>query len=409
MSAIQMHAHVTLMSGQVMAAYIAVFILLALGLAIFILDTFPVANTWQSRIHIGRWENRAEWAEAISQVASKWLRKTPTITLTDNRRLVVIDMLRGQYRRDSIQHWQQAALLLGLAEEQKRQPDAKRAQSLADFISSIVVSGRWKTRPDEIDSAILAYAMIEASADINHIKPALDEVWALIQSRTGTDGTVYYRTHMQDFRFVDTIGFICPFLVRYGQLFDVPAAVDLAILQIEKYDAAMLGETLIPAHAFVLENRMPSGLFGWGRGMGWYAIGLADAWHALDSGHPKKPSLEARLKQFAKNAIALQRENGSWGWNATNPQSIADSSATATLAWLLTRAAGIPDMEPAGEAREKAMRYLMKRTRRNGAVDFSQGDTKGIGVYSQIFDILPFTQGFALRCAATHIFKSAEN
>ena len=35
--------------------------------------------------------------------------------------------------------------------------------------------------------------------------------------------------------------------------------------------------------------------------------------------------------------------------------------------------------------------------------DFSQGDTKGIGVYSQNFDVLPFTQGFVLR---TSCFKS---
>lgn len=39
----------------------------------------------------------------------------------------------------------------------------------------------------------------------------------------------------------------------------------------------------------------------------------------------------------------------------------------------------------------------MQATRKNGAVDFSQGDTKDIGVYSSNFDILPFTQGFAIR------------
>ena len=43
------------------------------------------------------------------------------------------------------------------------------------------------------------------------------------------------------------------------------------------------------------------------------------------------------------------------------------------------------------------MRYLQSVTRRDGTVDFSQGDTKGIGVYSMNFDRLPFTQGFVLR------------
>lgn len=31
------------------------------------------------------------------------------------------------------------------------------------------------------------------------------------------------------------------------------------------------------------------------------------------------------------------------------------------------------------------------------AVDFSQGESKAIGVYSQTFDILPFTQGLVFR------------
>ena len=45
----------------------------------------------------------------------------------------------------------------------------------------------------------------------------------------------------------------------------------------------------------------------------------------------------------------------------------------------------------------KGIKYLMKVTRRNGIVDFSQGDTKDIGVYSQLFDKMPFTQGLAIR------------
>ena len=49
------------------------------------------------------------------------------------------------------------------------------------------------------------------------------------------------------------------------------------------------------------------------------------------------------------------------------------------------------------EEAKKALDYLNSVTRRNGAIYFSQGDTKAIGVYSQNFDILPFTQGFVLK------------
>ena len=72
------------------------------------------------------------------------------------------------------------------------------------------------------------------------------------------------------------------------------------------------------------------------------------------------------------------------------PEDRSDSSATAVFAWLFKERKEI-------KASQKALQYLQSVTRRDGAVDFSQGDTKGLGVYAQEFNILPFTQGFLLR------------
>jgi unsaturated rhamnogalacturonyl hydrolase len=70
------------------------------------------------------------------------------------------------------------------------------------------------------------------------------------------------------------------------------------------------------------------------------------------------------------------------------------------LGWFLQLASGIKGLEKScGEGARRAAAYLMSVTRRNGAVDFSQGDTKDIGVYSTHFTILPFTQGFSIRLA----------
>jgi unsaturated rhamnogalacturonyl hydrolase len=85
----------------------------------------------------------------------------------------------------------------------------------------------------------------------------------------------------------------------------------------------------------------------------------------------------------------------------TRPETRADSSVTAALAWFLLRAAAASGAP--GDARERARRalaYLRGVTRRSGAIDFAQGDTRDIGVYAQRFDVLPFAQGFALRAAA---------
>ena len=101
---------------------------------------------------------------------------------------------------------------------------------------------------------------------------------------------------------------------------------------------------------------------------------------------------------FGQMAVTFQNEDGSWNWLILNKQSQKDSSTTATLAWFFTNAAAINTIaEQSLQAKEKALHYLKQVTRRTGVVDFSQGDTKTIGVHSQQFDILPFTQGFCLR------------
>jgi unsaturated rhamnogalacturonyl hydrolase len=102
--------------------------------------------------------------------------------------------------------------------------------------------------------------------------------------------------------------------------------------------------------------------------------------------------------QLAKTILQFQNENGSWSWLIMSPEKQKDSSTTAILSWFLANAASIPEISADCKlAQEKALQYLKKVTRRSGAVDFSQGDTKAIGVYSQQYDILPFTQGFCLR------------
>ncbi|MBW7458193.1 hypothetical protein K0U00_29540, partial [Paenibacillus sepulcri] len=72
--------------------------------------------------------------------------------------------------------------------------------------------------------------------------------------------------------------------------------------------------------------------------------------------------------------------------------------ATAVLGWFLGEASHLEHLaEACSKGSQRAASYLMKVTRRSGAVDFSQGDTKDIGVYSMLFNILPFTQGFCIR------------
>ncbi|OOR15114.1 glycoside hydrolase family 88 protein, partial [Bacillus cereus] len=111
-------------------------------------------------------------------------------------------------------------------------------------------------------------------------------------------------------------------------------------------------------------------------------IGLIDTWNELPENNSYKPVLEESVRKFAKATMKFQQQ-GNWNWTVTRNECGPDSSATSTLGWFMLNAAKIEDIsKECLESADKAIGYLMGVTRRNGAVDFSQGDTKDIGVYS---------------------------
>ncbi|MEL1240109.1 glycoside hydrolase family 88 protein [Flavobacterium flavipallidum] len=377
------------------------FYILLLIFLVLAVDFIPMLYTWQSRIRIGRYNSTEQWNYKITEKSIKWLKKAPTITFTDNRRLVIIDILKGNYKRAAIQHWQEAALVLGLSEVVAKTNSITIRKNIEQYIANkIDKNGFWLDKPKEIDGVILAYAMINLKGiDHDKMKPSYDYIYNLILSLEGMDGTIAYKSYSTNYRYVDTIGFICPFLINYGIKFQVEEAVNLGINQITEFNKyAMLNDTFIPCHSYLVDSKIPVGLFGWGRGLGWYAIGLIDSWTALPDAHEYKYKLTESVIAFAKMAVQFQNENGSWNWIVSVKEFRADSSTTATLAWFFANAFQIESIrEISLAAKSKALQYLMSVTRRDGAIDFSQGDTKAIGVHSQDFDILPFTQGFVLR------------
>lgn len=384
-----------------MIIHFVLYILVALFILIHCIDMVPLFRDWLGRIKIGKYDSIDIWADDIRKTALKWLIKTPKIKVTDNSRLIILDILKGNYTKAAIQHWQQASLLLGLNEFLKTKENITLQEKIVTCLDATFDSnGQWIEKPQHIDVAILAFSVMKLDfIDINKYKVAFDTVWELIKEHKGEDGTIFYRHSTKKYRYVDTIGFICPFLVTYGLKYGKEECVELAIAQLRNYEQyGMHKELSIPVHAYAFDNKIPLGLYGWGRGLGWYALGLMDSWKEIPVGNKYKTELEQLVIKFAKAAINFQQDNGSWGWTVTRSESVRDSSTTAILGWYLVNAAEVSEnAEQCIRHSEKAFNYLMGVTRRDGAVDFSQGDTKDIGVYSNHFNLLPFTQGFCIR------------
>lgn len=140
---------------------------------------------------------------------------------------------------------------------------------------------------------------------------------------------------------------------------------------------------------------MPLGVYGWGRGTAWYLIGLVDTYHQLQT-----PEYQAEVLQWisesAQAYVEYQRTDGGFG-SILQREGTYDSSATAAMAWFYAECATLLKNSVYRDNSHRCLSILLKRTRLTGAIDDCQGDTKGIGIFAQTYDIMPFAQGMALR------------
>ncbi|MBU5337318.1 glycoside hydrolase family 88 protein [Intestinibacter bartlettii] len=379
---------------------IIVFIFLILSIIIFGVDFYFYILNRYCRYHIGRWKNYDEWLNKIKNISIKWTKKTPVVKMTDNNRLMVIDMINGKYKNNNIQSWQVGGLLLGLCEcNDKESKDAINKL----IVKLIDKDGNWVTKPTNIDCGLLSYAILKNSKDYKKIKPAMDYSIEIIEKNMCEDGMVAYTSDKNvDERYVDTLGFICPFLQLYSNIYGEERFSKISLEQINQYNKyGLLYDTYLPNHAYNPNNKLPLGVYGWGRGVAWYVIGLIDTYIEMKDSD-EKLILKQNIKNVADSYINYQREDGGFGSILQNERTY-DSSATAVLAYFYSRCYEIFEIQRYLEVSNKCLQKIKSVTRITGKVDWCQGDTKAIGVHSQTFDIMPFAQGFTLRAALINL------
>lgn len=365
----------------------AILLCATIALCIFSSTDFFVSFwRWQSRIHIGRWQDKADWQKAVGEKCQKWLAHTPTIPIKDHDRLILWDIIRRKYSSPTIQSWQKAGLVLGLCYHSEN----------CDFNFYHEIAKQSVNASPHIDVALMAYAiLVSFPKKADELKPLMDEVYQRILDTKGDNDTVPYRKGLTNIRFVDTLGFICPFLTLYAKTYMVTEAALLAQKQLVEYDRALLPNWGFPAHAFDIKQNAPLGLFDWGRGVGWYIIALLGM-QRHTSNNVVKIKIEERIVTLGEKLLLCALPAGGFSYQLFNSSASAEGSATVLATLIFKRCYEITNDGKYSKAVDSSLKRLMKMTRRNGALDGCQGDTKGIGFYSSRFDIMPFAQGVLL-------------
>lgn len=360
----------------------------------YMIDFFFYLKNRYCKFHIGRYANFEEWNKAVEKKAVKWLKKTPTVKITDNSRYMLLDFISGRYRSHTIQSWQKAALILGLIQSRN---SGYRKQAKNAALNLLDKSGSWKNKPRAVDCGMISFAVLKAIPDSEKIKPAMDESIAIIKKNINKEGMISYTGGKENpDMYVDTLGLVCPFLVLYARKYHVPEYEKLAFKQLKMFHKYGLYKgTALPNHAFEIKSKLPLGVYGWGRGTAWYLIGLMDSYNIFE-----EATYKSRVRQWLIEAaefyLAFQRPDGGFGSILQRTQTY-DSSVTAVMSWFYAKMYEMCKKEDYSNVSKHCREKLLKCTRISGAIDECQGDTKDIGVFAQTYDIMPFAQGMVLR------------
>jgi unsaturated rhamnogalacturonyl hydrolase len=205
--------------------------------------------------------------------------------------------------------------------------------------------------------------------------------------------------------YVDTIGMICPFLAYYARLTSDKSALKFCSDHVLTFVARNIdAETHLPFHAYHDPGASRLGLHGWGRGTGWYVLGLCDIAAELIDEPELKEAIVGEIRHVAGSLKRFQKPNGNWAIQIPVPEGPDDLSATAFCAYGLARAMRLGILDSSYFAvLGRAIAALAKDTDAHGRLRNSSAEAYGVGSYGLTRGIQPWGNGIAAAAA----FESA--
>jgi len=229
----------------------------------------------------------------------------------------------------------------------------------------------------------------------------------LIERSKKEGGTLAFRPWQdgkKSVRHVDTLGLACPFLAHYGSVYNKPEATELAVRQV--LDFIQYGLDSKSGLSFQGYNpsysNLSVGAAGWGRGVGWYALGLVNTAIWLPKESKELDKLTQAINDLARGIVRYQQSDGGYLGLLTANVEHYDSSATSILTYFLkvARTQGWIGPEYDG-AILRGVASLKAHTRSNGIVDDAQGVCMGLNQMSSQYGPETYAQGMTLELMGT--------
>lgn len=359
------------------------------------------------------------WWRSLLRVNTAYLFHPPLIRLRWRSRRDPINLgkyIITQYRQARHAYdwsWYPALNLLGLEWAHRFSGEDQLATFLQKFFDAQVDrDGRWRRPPQTPAHCMKGYSLLylaRITDDPRYAKAAQNLVDFLLSTPRTADNSLEYTPGIPVV-LVDTLGMVCPLLARAAVAFDLPSAAEFGAVLLDRFSEVNLDpETALPYHGYFPQGPKRLGLQGWGRGVGWYIMGLADFLAEAPRTTPLYDKLAKLLQRTCASVREHQRPDGHWSWCVPlGPAFHHDSSATAMIGYGLLRGLETGILNSAfTESVAQAVNAIWSETTPRGAVLGSSGECINLGVYSQTYSATPWGQGAALALASAYLRAQA--
>ena len=230
-----------------------------------------------------------------------------------------------------------AILSRAMMDYYKKHVNSEEAREIMNIVKRYY--GRWALGGRKLYSIEDAYAGM-ALIDIHQItgedkyKEGIDKIYNYLLGALTDDSGSFVSVARGEAKYVyaETIGYVCPFLAKYGCIYQDAGAMTLAVTQIENFiNMGMDEKTILPYHGYNSETGMKMGIIGWGQAVGMLLLGMSETLNYLEPDSMSYENIRQSYRRIVDKVETYQAEGGLYHWQLGAKDGPADTGATAMI------------------------------------------------------------------------------
>lgn len=299
-------------------------------------------------------------------------------------------------------NWPGGLLAKGLMDYYMQNKNSEEAREILDCLKKYY--DRWIRRGAKLyylDDAFSGMTLIDLHriTGDERYKAGADKIMQyLLTHETDDAGSMPYRPAQKNgYIFADGIGLACPFLCKYGSVYQNRNATQLAIAQLQNFIGLGMDEkTGLPYHGYQYDSGVKYGIIGWGRAVGWLMIGMAESLAYMEEDMLGYDVIKQAYRRMVDKVEAYQLEGGLYSWQLGAKEGPVDTSATAMILYAIARSLETKVLIGIHKSRMVRGRDALYQSVKDGKIYGCLAECQGFSMYPQIYGAYPWSLGPAL-------------